>query len=189
MSAERRHSPDGAYWWTGEQWVPAWSADRRWWFDGRAWVPAAPRDSLLARADRVVAGLWVAFALVAMVEFGYVAHKGEGASKGWIAPLIGTAGVWVLAVIATGYVAGRAPLAWPRLCLAFGFLCLIAGVVYVESMLATTDANNDIEAGSGVVVLGVPAAALIALLLGLGALIRWAVAAIRRRMAETSPAS
>ena len=31
------HSEDGAWWWSGSEWLPARSPDGKWWFDGQVW--------------------------------------------------------------------------------------------------------------------------------------------------------
>jgi hypothetical protein len=58
-------SPDGLWWWDGNQWRSALSPDGRWRWDGRSWVPtyqgAPPRAPGGAGAGTAVAITIVAF--------------------------------------------------------------------------------------------------------------------------------
>lgn len=72
---ETRHSDDLRYWWDGERWFPAVSANGRWWFDGTRWRPNRRRG---ARALVIVAFVAVlAWPVMLMVNYMALASTPE----------------------------------------------------------------------------------------------------------------
>lgn len=173
------HSEDGAYWWSGEQWLPAWSPDDRWWFDGSTWVPTH-RPKLLARRDIITGVVWGVVSLAAMVLSAVLAGHPNTApvSVAWALGLLGI--VAILGLPITGFITSRGPKAGRRFLLGIAYVSTLWIAVYLVAMMATNDPNADIEAGAGLVVIGIPSAIGIAILQGLGALGRLAKSRLGR---------
>lgn len=189
--AQRQHSPDGLYWWTGNQWVAAWSHDRSHWFDGTRWLPRAhqPPVPLLRRSDWILGGLWCSVAAVATGFAMLAAAESVDAStepNSTLWTLAALAAVLVVLMPVAGYATGRAPRRLPRMCLAAGAMWGSIMLGYVLSMLTATGPANDDAAGAGVVILAIPTACVVAVLMGLGALARLAVERLARRRSARS---
>jgi hypothetical protein len=180
------HSEDGVFWWNGDQWLPAWSPDRRWWFDGSTWV-AAPRPKLLTRLDTATAVVWGVVALAAMVLSADLAGHPNTAPV-WVAWALGAIViVAILGLPVTGFLTSRGPKATDRFLVGIAYVSMLWIAVYIVAMIATNDPNADTEAGAGLVVIGIPSAVGIAILQGLGALVRLAKSWLGTRGARSLP--
>ena len=187
----RRHSPDGEWWWSGSEWLPAWSADRRWWFDGLRWTPT--RKQGLARAFRrqvAMLGGWLLVWLLSLAWSAYVlAVSPDGAP---VIPLITGAALlicWVGGSVASGFLLAFHA-AWPSVVLMAGYVWVLSMAWYVASMLIGPDpaGTNDIGAGAGVVILGIPMFLVIGTLVSVGAGLRAVGRSVSRRRSEAMPA-
>ena len=109
-TAPAQHSPDRVWWWTGREWLSAWSSDGRWWFDGTSWraVPTQPERELLpqrpvntgapkvrrggwpswSRKRRIISTSWIAFFVTAGTLSLWWMRPSEEAGSAWPWPLV-----------------------------------------------------------------------------------------------------
>lgn len=172
-----QHSPDGLYWWNGREWVRAWSDDLRHWYDGTEWIQRrfSSSPALLRRRDLALSLIWILIALPLAGSSMQAAHHNSDPSNEptWAMwTLVSLAGAALMLIPVTGYVAGARPRRLARMLAAVGLIWGIVMVLYFLAMMASSDPNSDIAAGVGLVMLAIPAAVAIAVLLGIGALIR-----------------
>lgn len=183
-----QHSPDGLYWWTGEEWIRAWSPDLRYWFDGTEWVPRSPRTRpwalSLSKSERWLGSLWIALAVAA------TGFSMQAASHNDHPALEPTWAVWTLACLGaclvilmpvSGYVVGYAPRRIARMVRVTMIMWGSLLIAYILAMAASSDQNSDIGAGVGLVILGLPSGLVVAALVGFGGLVRWGVDGLRSR--------
>lgn len=186
-----RHSPDGSWWWSGAEWVPAWSGDRQWWFDGTVWTRTRrtrtfPKPSAV---EYVIAGAWFLIWILALV---WAAKAEPEANAGADPSSVVVSGGLVLGIgsvillVVCGYLlahAGR----WVYMA---GLTLYVWGLLlawYVGAMLmtpATDGSDNDNAAGAGLVILGIPALFAVAVLVGLGAGAAAGARALARRHSQ-----
>jgi hypothetical protein len=186
-----QHSPDGVWWWSGEQWLPAWSPDRRWWFDGVTWTPAISRlRTIFGRFDRRLAIAWaVAFVVALVWAFSSGPHvtTDDGLTGPWFVSFVVVFLAWLLGTIVTGYMLARrqrllsllmiVPLIWFLMGLWVGILG--------SMQTPASQPGDDNGAAVGVVLLAVPALLVLALLAALGVLVGWLVNRTVRRFNRT----
>ncbi|BBH18583.1 hypothetical protein Back2_28700 [Nocardioides baekrokdamisoli] len=188
-TADGQHSPDGIWWWTGEEWISAWSPDFRYWFDGSTWIPQSSarrgQSAFLRRSDWVLGGIWITGAILA-TGFGMQAASHNDhpeleptwALWSWG----GVAATLVLMMPVMGYLTCRAPGRIARMALATALVWGSLLAAYVLAMATSSDPNSDNAAGAGLVVLGIPAGLAAAALVGFGGLLRLAVDRLRARL-------
>jgi hypothetical protein len=184
MVTRAGHSPDGAWWWTGSQWLPAWSPDRRWWFDGTTWQrqrrPTSKWSVSSIRPRRLItpAAAWLTVWLVSVtLAVSAVAHAPTASSPETTSLTLRTvalaAVVWLVGMVATGIWCGRvsrfqvrqAAVVWLASAAAITLLLLVG---YVVSMSASSDPGGDTAAGAGVVIFAIPAFVLVLVSSGIG---------------------
>jgi len=177
------HSPDGAWWWTGSQWLPAWSPDRRWWFDGTTWQrQRGPTSnwsvwSIRTRLIAPVAAWLILWLLSVTLSVSAVAHAPTSPSPETQSLALRTvavaAAVWLVGMVATGIWCGRvsgfkvrqAAVVWVASAAAITLLLLVG---YVVSMSASSDPSADTAAGAGAAMFTIPAFGLVLSSTGLG---------------------
>ena len=184
-----QHSPDGLWWWSGSEWVPAWTADRRWWFNGASWTrvsrtPAFPKPSAV---EFLMAGAWFLIWVLALVWAAAAvpaANAGMDPSDAIVRGGLMLAVGAVVLLLVCGYLlahAGR----WVYMAALTLYVWGLLLAWYVGAMLMTTPAadgsDNDNAAGAGLVILGVPGLFVVAALVGLGAGVGAVVRALARR--------
>ena len=109
---ESRHSADGEWWWSGAEWLPAWSADRRSWFDGLRWTRNG-RYRLEEPTGREF-GIGAAWLLLWALSLVWSAREAPGAATGTVPDPTGVsdnaagAGVVILAIPALLLIAVQA---------------------------------------------------------------------------------
>lgn len=172
-TAPAQHSPDGAWWWSGNEWFPAWSQDHRWWFDGTAWREARRPALPLDRFERFLALAWlVLFGLTCL--WGQIAAPhitpDDGLPGAWLASGAVIVVSWLLGVTVTGYVLSRrgrsaalrafVPLVWFLMGMWVAFLANVPS--------PASQPGDDVSAGAGLVLLATPALGVLWLLAALG---------------------
>lgn len=182
------HSPDGLWWWSGSEWLPAWSADRQWWFNGTVWTHASRSRTALkpSAVEFVMAGAWFLIWVLALVWAAAAipasnagSAPSEAIKRGGLTLLVGS----TVLLPACGYLlahSGR----WIYLAALTLYVWVLLLAWYIGAMLmapAADGSDNDTAAGAGLVILGVPGLIVIAALVGLGAAIGAAVRAQGRR--------
>ncbi len=183
-----QHSPDGSWWWSGSEWLPAWSADRRWWFNGARWTPAGrsrpfPKPSgveyVMVGAWLVVWGLALVWTSAAVPQASAGADPRAAVVRAGLMLALGSAGLLVVC----GFLLARAG-RWVYVAALTLYVWVLLLFWYVGAMLmapAVDLSDNDNAAGAGLVILGVPALLVVATLVSLGAGGGAAVRAIARR--------
>ncbi len=174
-AAEATFSPDGQYWWSGQVWLPAVSADRKWRFDGTSWLRVRRYHPLPTRLVCFGAVWLVSLAgwLVAGIGFG-VAEGFNHLTSNELAIIGSLAGVAVLATVVWGFLLGRGRRSvWVAPSAVAGAAVEIM-VFYVAAMVAvglspSGGDQDDTGAGIGIVILGIPMVLVISTLLWLGA--------------------
>ncbi len=176
------HSADGAWWWSGDGWLPAWSLDRRLWFDGRSWRPTGP--DAVGRPTGVEIGIAVGiFATWVLSVAWSVAALPPTVAAADLSSALDLAGLGLLAAwfggtVVSGLLLGfRGRWAYVGFLVAYVWTLVLAW--YVSAMLMTpadSGSDNDTAAGAGLVILAVPTLLAVVVLTttgaGLGALAR-----------------
>lgn len=174
-------SPDGRWWWDGQRWLPAFSPDMKWRFDGHAWrrVNSWRRPPTWA----LIPGLIWMFMLAAWMPVALVlAPPSQGLGPNAVAVILPLVAGAMLVTATIGFMVGR----WWQLRGIWIAAALGAGAQlfgYVVAMLDSPqpDGVEDIAAGAGVAILGLPTTLAIAALLWLGAGLGLAIRAVHRR--------
>lgn len=160
-------SEDGAWWWSGSQWLPTVTSDGRWRWNGFVWLQIISREQppkwliFSGVAWLVLLGAWIP-ALVWL-------HDQHASSGVLIEVGAVLGGLAVLASLGFGALLGFAGL-WKRAALASLFGAGVLIFWYSAITLAAPDPTNqnDHAAGAGAVILGIPSLVLVALLLFAG---------------------
>lgn len=174
--APGQHSHDGAWWWSGSRWMPAWSDDRQWWFNGSTWVRVSPpRTFPVPRAiEWAMAAIWTSLWVIAVVwcvEVETSTRSGDvmrvGVQRSGLA--LGLASVALMT--ACGYLLGRAQ-RWTYVCALAGYVWVLLLALYVVVILAAPSpgaSDNDTTAGAGLVILALPLLLVVSAFVGIGA--------------------
>lgn len=190
-TAPTQHSADGSWWWSGSEWVPAWSPDRRWWFDGNTWRDVAGARAGLSRFEKRLVAAWIISLVLAC---GWAVASGphvtpDGLTSGWLVSGVAIFFGWLLGMAATGFLLTRrqrtrqllvfVPVAWFMMGLWVAFLATmpIPG--------ATDDDNGP---AVGLVLMAFPGLAVLALTAGIGSAVAWLIARARERLGQVEPA-
>ena len=201
-SPQGRHSPDKAWWWSGAQWVPAWSPDGAWWFDGVTWRAGLANGQgrtlgpwrRLTRSETVVGALWFALWLVSALWAAVTVPKAQSerspvSSGAWLFGIT-LGGSAVLATIATAaWLAyrGRWWAIWLLALYVAGlfFAWYLAAMFSVPVPAGQPDTQDD-AAAVGLFFLALPTAAGVGLLVSLGTGVGATIRAVRRRKMRRS---
>jgi hypothetical protein len=201
---EERHSPDKVWWWSGTQWLPAWSPDGAWWFDGSTWRsaltggrPASRPRRQLTQAEIVVAALWIAL-WVACTAWAVVTVPKAQAEGSTVSSATWVWGIALVSSVVLGTVVSAIWLAYRGRWWVIWLLAIcVSGLFfawYVAAMLAVpipagqTDTQDD-AAGAGLVFLAIPTAVAVGFLVSVGTGVGAAIRAVcRRRTAVSRPA-
>lgn len=160
-----RFSPDGLWWFDGSAWRPTTSPDGHWRWTGQAWVPA--RRASLPRWVKVCRVVWLVL-LGAWLLFLTLAARGTSTVPGWaVLPTIALGAVAVLSTLVWGAVLGKLR-SWRTVATSAPAGAGVLALWYVVAMVSSNDPTADNAAGVGVVMLGIPALVLVALLLVVG---------------------
>lgn len=165
VEASRGFSADGLWWFDGSTWLPTISPDGRRRWNGHSWVPTGRpplprRAKFCGAAWLVLLGAWLAFLTIAA--------DGRSDLPGWAAaPTIVLVAIAVLATLGWGAVLGQLS-AWRTLAKSAPAGAAVLYFWYVVAMVSSNDPTADDAAAVGLVVLGVPAVIVVALLLGIG---------------------
>lgn len=160
-----QHSTDGAWWWDGERWLPAWTPDHRYWFDGLTWRASARQWS--RRAKRLLVG-WLGTLFLIFVSAWTLVGLRSSNKAAWAAALAVTAGLSFATGIAAGYALGRDGLGRGVPLAALAATAVLLGCYGASFIFVSGDTNSDNEAGAGVALFMVPTFVLTLLVLGLG---------------------
>lgn len=163
---EPLYSPEGAWWWSGERWMPTLSPDGRWRWDGRAWVApsAVPRPRWVLRWGAI----WLAL-LVGPIPVVSILVLVDATNTVVIGTCVVLGLTALLATLAYGALLGRHH-RWRDIAVAAlaGTLCFLACYVVLMVTAPDPDGTNDIAGGVGLVFLGPPTLLTLSILLGLG---------------------
>jgi hypothetical protein len=198
---EDRHSPDKAWWWSGAQWMPAWSPDGAWWFDGSTWRsaltvgrPASRPRRQLTQAEMVVAALWFALWLIstawAAVTVPRAQAGGSTVSLGtWVLGTVLVGSVVLGTVVSAAWLAyrGRWWVVWLLVIYVSGlfFAWYVAAMLFVPVPAGQPDAQDD-AVGAGLVFLALPTAVAVGFLVSVGTGVGTAIRAVHRRRTPVS---
>ena len=196
-TAQPHHSPDGAWWWSGTGWLPAWSTDGAWWFDGTFWRPIRPRKPRLrlSRGEIGVAvgyvALWVAGAVWSFTAIPEANTDNAQPSTYFIVFGIAIVSLAALGVLGTSaWLAARGR--WAVIGLLIAYVCAWVFTLYVAMMLAVPvpagePDTQDIAAGAGLFILFIPTVIIVVILAGIGTGIGVIWGARARHRASTRP--
>jgi len=164
-------SHDGWWWWNGQRWLPAYSADRMWRFDGIRWKRNTRRPPRWLVSSGIV---WLCL-LGSWLLVGTILLAASAPGDITVAEGIVIASLAALALIATvswgAFLGRRRATIWLWPAAAVG--TAVELFFYVTAMLAAPvvdgAADQDTAAGAGLALLAIPTALLILVLLWLGA--------------------
>jgi hypothetical protein len=189
MSIPTKHSEDGAWCWSGSEWLPARSPDGKWWFDGQVWRRARRRFDF-GRVDKACAVVWLVWfgvAVVAAEVLGPHVTVADGLTGGWLVCGAVVVLVWLLGMVVTGFVLARrmrrasllasVVLVW----LLMGFWVAIVAAIPTPA----TQPGDDDGAAVGLMMMAVPAFLVLALLAAVGAAAAWSVRRVSRRLRQS----
>ena len=174
-------SPDGEWWWSGNDWKPALSPDRRLRFDGESWVRIARRSPfpLWSIAPTfawfVLLAVWLPLSIVTF-------HADDPSGDTLIWAIVGGSVVAsATLVIGIAFGATRRAL-WLWLAVPVGAFAQTVGyLVFVESTAASNAPGGDILMGLGAAVLSIPIFLALLILTWVGAALGRLAAKLRRR--------
>ena len=177
-TAHTQHSHDGSWWWSGSEWVPAWSPDGRWWFDGQMWRRVGS-GLAFSRFEKRLGLVWLVGFVLACVWAAFSAPHvtpDDGLTGGWLASGVGLFLAWLSGTVATGYLLTRRRRSRRLLAFVPGVWLLMGlWVTFLAAMPIPGTPDNDDGAAVGVALMSVPALAVLALLAGIGSAIAWLV--------------
>jgi len=167
--APAQHSANRVWWWSGDEWYPAYSPDGRWWFNGSEWQPAnAPRRvpqpwpqplvvlTIAWCAVLSIGPLIVVFAVRRLPPDGSLSHH-EFVRFFWIY------GASVLIGLLPGFVIGWRK-RWSLLpavgAIATGLVLAWYIIAALSEPLAPGEPDNDIGTGAGLAIIFFPVTAL-----------------------------
>jgi hypothetical protein len=198
---EDTHSLDKAWWWSGTQWMPAWSPDGAWWFDGSTWRSALTRRRPTSRprrhltqAEMVVAALWFVLWLACTVWAVVTVPKAQAegstvSSATWVWAIVLFGAAVLGTVVSAVWLAYRG-----RWWVIFLLVIYVSGLFfawYVAAMFAVPipagqpDTQDD-AAAVGLVFLALPTAVAVGFLAAVGTGIGAAIRAVARRRTTVS---
>jgi len=171
-TAQTQHSFDGSWWWSGSEWVPAWSPDGRSWFDGQTWRRVGGSGLTFSRFEKQLGVTWLVGFVLACVWAAFSAPHvtpDDGLTGGWLVSGVALFFAWLLGMAATGYLLTRRGRSRTLLTFVPGVWLLMGlWVSFLATMPVPGTPDNDNGVAVGVVLMAVPAIAVLALLAGIG---------------------
>ena len=188
-TAPTQHSTDGSWWWSGSEWVPARTPDGRWWFDGQTWRRTGGRGLTFGRFEKRLGVTWLAGFVLACVWAAFSAQHvtpNDGLTGAWLVSGVVLFSGWLLGMAATGYLLTRRSRSRGLLGFVPGVWLLMGlWVTLLATMPIPGTPDNDDGAAVGVVLMAMPAIAVLALLAGIGSALAWLVSRLTKRGAIT----
>ena len=186
-SAPAQHSTDGSWWWSGSEWVPARSPDGRWWFDGQTWRRVGGSGVTFSRFEKRLGVAWLVGFVLACVWAAFSAphvKPDDGLTEGWLVSGVALVFAWLLGMATTGYLLTRRGRSRSLVAFVPGVWLLMGlWVTFLATMPLPGTPDDDNGPAVGLVLVAVPAFAVLALLAGIGFAVAWLVARLARRTA------